>query len=44
MGKTIALIATLDTKAREAEYVRSRIQAHGEDALLIDVVFLKIFQ
>ncbi len=37
MGKTIALIATLDTKAREAEYVRSRIQAHGEDALLIDV-------
>ena len=33
---TVALIATLDTKAEEAAYVRERLHAHGVDALLID--------
>jgi uncharacterized protein (UPF0261 family) len=32
----IALIATLDTKAEEAAYVRERLREHGVDALLID--------
>jgi len=32
----IALIATLDTKAEEAAYLRERLREHGVDALLID--------
>jgi uncharacterized protein (UPF0261 family) len=33
---TVALIATLDTKAEEAAYLRERLREHGVDALLID--------
>jgi len=35
--KTIAVLATLDTKGREAEFLRDQIQRHGQKALLIDV-------
>jgi uncharacterized protein (UPF0261 family) len=35
-GKTIAVLATLDTKGREAQYVREQIQAMGDHALVID--------
>ncbi len=40
MQKTIALIATLDTKSREAEYIRERILAQGKNALIIDAGIL----
>ncbi len=35
-GKTIAVLATLDTKGREAQYVREQIEALGHRALVID--------
>lgn len=35
--KTIAILATLDTKAAEADYMRSEIEALGGRGLLIDV-------
>ncbi len=35
--KTIAVLATLDTKGREAEFLRDQIQKHGQKALVIDV-------
>ncbi len=37
MTKTIAVLATLDTKADEANYVREQIEALGAAALLIDI-------
>ena len=40
MEKTIALIATLDTKSREAEYVRKRIIAQRKSVILIDAGIL----
>ncbi|MCL4371449.1 MAG: Tm-1-like ATP-binding domain-containing protein [Chloroflexi bacterium] len=36
MAKTIALIATLDTKGEEAQYVREQIEARGHRVVLID--------
>lgn len=35
--KTVAILATLDTKAAEAEFMRSEIEALGGKALLIDL-------
>jgi len=35
-GKTIVVLATLDTKGREAEYLREQIAAHGDTALIVD--------
>jgi uncharacterized protein (UPF0261 family) len=35
--KTIAVLATLDTKGREAEFLREQIGAHGLHALIVDV-------
>ena len=35
--KTIAVLATLDTKGPEAEFLRKQILSHGQKALLIDV-------
>jgi uncharacterized protein (UPF0261 family) len=35
-GKTIVVLATLDTKGREAEYLREQIEAFGDKALIID--------
>jgi uncharacterized protein (UPF0261 family) len=35
--KTIAVLATLDTKGREAEFLREQIGAHGLLALIVDV-------
>jgi uncharacterized protein (UPF0261 family) len=35
-GKTIVVLATLDTKGREAEYLRRQIAAHGDGALIVD--------
>ncbi|MCB9907649.1 MAG: Tm-1-like ATP-binding domain-containing protein [Planctomycetes bacterium] len=37
MPKTIAILATLDTKAAEADFMRQEIQALGGQALLIDL-------
>ncbi len=37
MQKTIAVLATLDTKAQEAAHLRERIEALGARALLIDM-------
>jgi len=34
--KTIAILATLDTKGQEAEFLRQQVQSHGCDALVID--------
>jgi uncharacterized protein (UPF0261 family) len=36
-GKTIAVLATLDTKGREAEFLREQIKKHGQTALIVDV-------
>ena len=36
MAKTIALLATLDTKGREVAYIRDLIEARGHRALVID--------
>lgn len=35
-GKTIVVLATLDTKGREAEYLRQQIAGFGDTALVID--------
>ena len=35
-GKTIVVLATLDTKGREAEYLRQQIAKFGDTALVID--------
>lgn len=35
-GKTIAVLATLDTKGLEAQYLREQIEALGDHALVID--------
>lgn len=36
MARTIALIATLDTKGEEAQFVREQIEARGHRVMLID--------
>ena len=36
-GKTIVVLATLDTKGVEAQYVREKIEHLGEKALVVDV-------
>ncbi|HUJ75247.1 MAG TPA: Tm-1-like ATP-binding domain-containing protein, partial [bacterium] len=36
-GKTIAVLATLDTKGREAEFLREQIAACGQKSLVVDV-------
>lgn len=35
-GKTIVVLATLDTKGREADYLRGQIEAFGDTALIVD--------
>lgn len=35
-GKTIAILATLDTKGHEAQYLREQIEQFGDHALVID--------
>src|SRR5207247_2309293 len=35
-GKTIIVLATLDTKGREAQYLRQCIERRGHRALLVD--------
>lgn len=35
-GKTIAVLATLDTKGKEAQYLREQMEALGDQALVID--------
>ena len=35
-GKTIVVLATLDTKGPEAQYVRECIESHGQHALVVD--------
>jgi uncharacterized protein (UPF0261 family) len=35
-GKTIVVLATLDTKGREAEYLREQIAKFGDKALIVD--------
>ena len=37
MTKTIAILATLDTKGHEASFLRQEIEAFGGKALLIDI-------
>ena len=37
MDKTIAVLATLDTKGQESNYIREQIEQLGESALLIDM-------
>ena len=37
MEKTILIIGTLDTKAKELAYLRKRIEAEGVKSLLMDV-------
>lgn len=37
MVKTVAVLATLDTKGQEAAYVKERLEALGGKALLIDI-------
>ena len=36
-GKTIVVLATLDTKGKEADYLRKQIEKMGDKALIIDV-------
>jgi uncharacterized protein (UPF0261 family) len=36
-GKTIVVLATLDTKGKEADYLRRQIESFGDNALLVDV-------
>jgi len=36
-GKTIVVLATLDTKGHEAQFVREQIERLGEKALIVDV-------
>lgn len=35
-GKTIVILATLDTKGREADYVKQQIEKFGDTALIVD--------
>jgi uncharacterized protein (UPF0261 family) len=35
-GKTIVVLATLDTKGREAQYLREQIEDFGDNALVVD--------
>jgi uncharacterized protein (UPF0261 family) len=35
-AKIIVVLATLDTKGREAEYLRQQISSHGDTALIVD--------
>ena len=35
-GKTIVVLATLDTKGREAQYLREQIEKYGDKALVVD--------
>jgi uncharacterized protein (UPF0261 family) len=35
-AKTIVVLATLDTKGREAEYLRQQIASYGDTALIVD--------
>lgn len=35
-GKTIVVLATLDTKGREAQYLREQIEKFGDNALVVD--------
>ena len=37
MPKTVAVLATLDTKGEECRYLRERVEALGGQALLIDL-------
>ena len=37
MAKTILIIGTLDTKAKELAYLRERIEAEGVKSLLMDI-------
>lgn len=37
MKKTIALLVTLDTKDQEAGFLKEQIEAHGHNALLLDI-------
>ena len=37
MSKTIAILATLDTKAAEANFMRQEVQALGGEALIMDI-------
>ncbi|MEM6378346.1 MAG: Tm-1-like ATP-binding domain-containing protein [Bacteroidota bacterium] len=37
MKKTIALLVTLDTKDQEAGFLKSEIEARGDEALLLDI-------
>ena len=36
-GKTIVVLATLDTKGHEAQYLREQIEKLGDKALVVDV-------
>jgi uncharacterized protein (UPF0261 family) len=36
-GKTIVVLATLDTKGKEASYLREQIEKMGDQALIVDV-------
>lgn len=40
MGKTIALLTTLDTKKEEAVYLKDRIEENGNNVLLVDMATL----
>ena len=35
-GKSIVVLATLDTKGHEAQYMREQIEAMGHEALIVD--------
>ena len=35
-GKAIVVLATLDTKGREADYLRQQIEKFGDHALIVD--------
>lgn len=37
MGSTVALLAALDTKAQDAEFIRNRLRAMGHHVILVDV-------
>ena len=37
MTKTVAVLATLDTKGQEADYLREQITRMGSDVLIIDI-------
>ena len=36
MRKTIAIVATLDTKGDEVKYLKEQIERRGKDVLIID--------